>query len=239
MAIDTFNPISIKELALIDFSNLEKLLKEDYDIIDILNTIDSKEKMEQYLLSFSPFERYPYYKDYLPTLDYLKDVLDYPFEITENITSLVSSKIGKVEKLDLNIKYYKVEEYRKNIYPFSSDLYLSYINKTKFTDNEFNFNGNLYAGSTVGFIHSPNDGSSWVKSDGDYKTNLFSQKLKLNNTSVNILNTPYFHKQLFNDFNRSSGYGKYAGSAYLLINSLPFLDLEDKINFNEKPKSKS
>jgi hypothetical protein len=33
-------------------AHVEKLLKEDYDIIDILNTIDSKEKMEQYLLSF-------------------------------------------------------------------------------------------------------------------------------------------------------------------------------------------
>ena len=232
--INSFNTNSIIELAENEFENIKNSIKDNDELITLLkDKILSQSSLEEFMKSYSPFERYPYYKDYLPTIDYLKDVLDYPFEITENITSLTSSKIGKVEKLDLNLKDYKVEEYRKNIYPFSSDLYLSYINKTKYTDDEFNFNGNLYAGSTIGFIHSLNDGKSWIKSDEDYKTNLFSQKLKLNNTSVNILNTPYFHKQLFNDFNKSSVYGKYAGSAYLLINSLPFLDLEDKINFNE------
>ena len=53
-----------------------------------------------------------------------------------------------------------------------------------------------------------------------------------NTSSSSILNTPYFHKQLYSDFsNTTTNYGKYAGSAYLLLNSLPFKDLEDEFDF--------
>jgi hypothetical protein len=235
MAIDTFNNASIKELALIDFSNLEKLLKEDYDIIDILNTIDSKEKMEQYLLSFSPFERYPYVQDQLPTVEYVNQLLAKPFQIEEYTTSKKSGESGNLYKnLNSNLFSYLAEPYRTKIYPFNSEQYLSYIKKPKFEPQEFKFEGILQVNTKEGLISSPINSMFWVK-DG-YTTDIFARKLDLDTSdglfsSVNILNTPYFHKQLYNDLHKTSSYGKYAGSAYLLLNSLPFVDLDEMVNF--------
>ncbi|MEY4573137.1 MAG: hypothetical protein RLZ10_2415, partial [Bacteroidota bacterium] len=65
--------------------------------------------------------------------------------------------------------------------------------------------------------------------------NMFNYQLKIKeNEYVNILNTPYFHKQLYSDFTNGRSYGKYAGSAYLLLNSLPYKNLEDQITFFER-----
>jgi hypothetical protein len=225
---------TIQELAENEFENIKNSIKNNDEIITLLKEkIDSHLSLQKSMEEHSKFERYPYYKDYLPTIDYIKDILNFPFEISEYKKSEFSSKIGKNEKLNKNLKEYTPQSYRKNIYPFNSDEYLFYINKSSFTDEEFKFNGNLFAGGTDGFITSPISGKSWVKTNNGFRQNIFSQKLKINDTSVNILNTPYFHKQLYNDFNKISTYGKYAGSSYLLLNSLPFLDLEDEMNFDE------
>ena len=235
MAFDTFNNASIKELALIDFSNLEKLLKEDYDIIDILNTIDSKAKIEEYLLSFSPFERYPYVQDQLPTVEYINQLLATPFKIEEYTTSKKSGESGNLYKnLNSNLFSYLAEQYRTKIYPFSSEQYLTYIKKTKFEPQEFKFEGILQVNTKEGLVSSSINPLFWIK-DG-YTTDIFARKLDLDTSdslfsSVNILNTPYFHKQLYNDLHKTSSYGKYAGSAYLLLNSLPFVDLDEMVNF--------
>ena len=232
--IDSFTMDTIIELAENEFENIKNSIKLNDDIITLLkDKVDSHLTLQSIMKLYSPFERYSYYKDYLPSTDYIKDALGFPFEITEYKKILEPSKIGKNEKLNKNLKEYKPQYYRKNIYPFNSDEYLFYINKSKFSDEEFRFNGNLYAGSDDGFICSPVNAKSWVKLGGGYTQNIFQQKLKINNTSVNILNTPYFHKQLYNDFNKISSYGKYAGSSYLLLNSLPFCDLEDMLDFNE------
>jgi hypothetical protein len=232
--IDSFRLDTIQELAENEFENIKNSIKNNDEIITLLKEkIDSHLSLQKSMEEHSKFERYPYYKDYLPTIDYIKDILNFPFEISEYKKSVFSSKIGKNEKLNKNLKEYTPQSYRKNIYPFNSDEYLFYINKNSFTDEEFKFNGNLIAGSTDGFITSPINAKSWVKLGGGYTQNIFQQKLKINNTSVNILNTPYFHKQLYNDFNKVASYGKYAGSSYLLLNSLPFCDLEDMIDFNE------
>lgn len=72
----------------------------------------------------------------------------------------------------------------------------------------------------------------WIKPEyttGD-TINMFSQRLNVGINYTNILNTPYFHTQLHKEFHNQLDYGKYAGSAYLLLNSLPFYDLEDIIN---------
>ena len=43
--------------------------------------------------------------------------------------------------------------------------------------------------------------------------------------------------KLYKDFTNGKLYGKYAGSAYLLLNSLPYKNLEDTIIFNERMTS--
>ena len=65
---------------------------------DILNTIDSKAKIEDYLLSFSPFERYPYVQDQLPTVEYINQLLATPFKIEEYTTSKKSGESGNLYK---------------------------------------------------------------------------------------------------------------------------------------------
>jgi hypothetical protein len=191
--------------------------------------------MEQYLLSFSPFERYPYVQDQLPTVEYVNQLLAKPFQIEEYTTSKKSGESGNLYKnLNSNLFSYLAEPYRTKIYPFNSEQYLSYIKKPKFEPQEFKFEGILQVNTKEGLISSPINSMFWVK-DG-YTTDIFARKLDLDTSdglfsSVNILNTPYFHKQLYNDLHKTSSYGKYAGSAYLLLNSLPFVDLDEMVNF--------
>ena len=139
-----------------------------------------------------------------------------------------TDKSSSFSRLQAVLENYKVEDYRKNIYPFNSSEYLSYINKTSFEDS-LKFTNLFQIDTKLGFIRTPIEPKSWVKSE--YITNLFNQKLTVGNSDVNILNTPYFHEQLFNDYFTKSA-GKYVGSAYLLLNSLPFKDLEDTLTFS-------
>ena len=230
--IDSFNNESIKELANVEFEILQNLLKEDIDVIAVIKELNTQEKLRDKLRTTSQFERYPYYQDELPTTPYIQQFLNRPFNIEQysGSTTNVDSN-SKFTNLSDNILNYKVEDYRMNIYPFSSDEYLSYLNQPKLTSDNFKFDGILSVNTTEGLVVSYPKGSAfWIKDnlDGSWRENIFSQKLKVKNTYENILNTPYFHKQLFEDSKKTSLYGKYAGSAYLLLNSLPFKDLSDK-----------
>lgn len=231
---DSFDSDTLTELANIEFENIKEAVKEDNEIVAILSEkVKSQGDLVSLLKSYSPFERYPYYQDQLPTIPYIKDTIETPFLLENYSVSYKSPIPYSYEKLNKNLLEYTPEPYRKNIYPFNSTTYLSYLNQDKFTDDEFKFKGNLFVDTKEKFIISPRNPSTWVKSGAGYTENLFSQKIKINNTSTNILNTPYFHNQLFSDFNKTGSYGKYVGSAYLLLNSLPFYDLEDKISFDE------
>jgi dynein heavy chain len=92
---------------------------------------------------------------------------------------------------------------------------------------------NLYANEDMEAISSACRIECQKRKIPPTKLNIFSQKLTITGTTTeNILNTPYFHNQLYSDFGKSgSAYGRYAGSAYLLLNSLPFVELQDYVNF--------
>ena len=229
--IDTFNNETLRELSSTEYLNISDSFSEDNELITLLNQlVTGRVKLFELLKSFSAFERYPYYEDQIPTIQYIKDSLDSSHQISEynsNIKKLDDDK----PKLQFNLETYKTEEYRKHIYPFNSETYLSYINKKTFDESELNFKGLFSINSIDGFILTPNSSTSWFKT-GFVNKHLFSNKLKVNNTEAIILNTPYFHKQLYDDFLKTSSYGKYAGSAYLLLNSLPYLDLDDKIDLS-------
>lgn len=235
---DSFNSDTLTELAKIEFNNISKSINENDDLTVLLHDkITNRNELITNLESYSPYQRYPYYQDSLPTTDYLSKVIETPFKIEQYTQFSGISKDYQYTKLNDNLLNYILEDDRKYIYPFSSDLYLSYQNKTKdsFKSNVVKIDGNLKVDTLNGFICSPNSPKSWVKND--YTQNIFDQKLLIDNSSVNILNTPYFHKQLYSDFNNGLSYGKYVGSAYLLLNSLPFNDLEDEINFNNSGSS--
>ena len=231
-SFDSFNNNTLRELANIEFDNIKESTIDDLDIVAILKTsITSPSELDRFLLAYSQFERYPYKQDQLPTVDYLKDVIDNPFFI-EQYDASNNNRIddsSSYPKLTDNLVNYVAEPYRKSIYPFNSSLYLSYLNKTSFDDNNFKFKGDLAVNTKEGFICSTIDADTWIKNG--FKTNMFSNKLQIGSTYTNILNTPYFHNQLYSDFIKTSSKEKYVGSAYLLLNSLPFLDLEDTNRF--------
>ena len=233
--IDSFTDNSIIELANIEFENIKQSTVDDVDITSLLkDNIKTPEDLLSWLERVSQFERYPYFQDKLPTTPYLKEALDSPFKIEQY--GLPTTKLDDNKsygKLNDDLLNYTPLSYRKNIYPFNSNLYLSYINDTEFRDDNFKFNGTLKTNLKESFICSPVDAKKWVKSG--YETNLFSQKLTAVNTQTNILNTPYFHNQIYFDFLKTYPSGKYVGSAYLLLNSLPFLDLEDENRFGFSP----
>lgn len=229
---DSFNDETLTELAKKEFENIQESIKEDDELRlllkdKIINEIELRNNLEL----VSPHEKYPYYQDNLPTTPYLINTINYPIKIEKYVNLNTPRKNSEnYPQLINNLINYTPEPYRKNIYPFNSSLYLSYIDKEKFNDDEFKFRGILNLNIKEGFISSPINPNAYV--NNGYNTNLFTQNLELGNIDINILNTSYFHNQLYSDFTKVGSYGKYVGSSYLLINSLPFLDLEDNISFD-------
>jgi hypothetical protein len=235
--VDSFSPTVLRELAEIEFGMIQEIAGEELDVIDILkNYIKSKDDLIEYMLKLSPYERYPYYEDWLPTTNYIKEVITTPFKIEQYYegSSVKSFDLTPYEKLDNFLINYTPEIYRKNIFPFNSNTYLDYIEKDGFSDDEFKFEGVFRVGND--FISTPFDRFNWIKPpyfDLSDTFNMFTRSLRVGTNLTNILNTPYFHKQLYSDFTKTSSFGKYAGSAYLLLNSLPYYDLKDEITFSK------
>ena len=250
---DSFNSSTIIELANIEFENIKESISEDPDVISILkNNIKSIDDFINKLKGLSTYQRYPYLKDQLPTVPYIISLISKPYNIEQySLTSISGDTInGNPPNKNVDSDYPKLTEEildytpqleNTKLYPYNSKLYLNYLNKTAFNfPDDFKLYGNIKVDTSNGFITSFIEPKSWVKYP--FVNNIFSNKLNISSTSsCSILNTPYFHKQLFNDFNNSKTIGKYAGSAYLFLNSLPFKDIEDYILFSgdgvKTPKS--
>lgn len=260
--LDSFNHDYLNKLAIDEAENIKQAIQGDSDLINLVKKIDSVEDLlstsvntatdpnnndgtifSGLLPGLSPFERFTYLRDNLPTVPYLQTSLNFPFLIE----SAAESKKYKEQHLEYKdnynnyLKNYIPEDYRTNIYPFNSSTYLSYLKKDAFTVEDLKFEGNgktgLFSIDTVeGYINispeSSNYSSFWVK-DG-YEKNLFTNKLTIEDTEFNVLNTPYFHNQLLADFFKSEKRTKFTGSSYLLLNSLPFKDLDEKITIDGK-----
>jgi hypothetical protein len=234
--IDSFSAKAIGELVDIEYETIKEVVANEPDVIDMLKTsVKSTSDMFRLMSRLSPFERSQYLKDSIPTQGYIKDLLDSPFDIKQYEIKNKSKNENRYETLNNELLNYTPESHRKNIYPFNSDIYKTYMGNKEISDDDFKFKGILSINPEKGFISSPISTYAWVKSkfrNNSESNNLFTNTLTISpSLDEHILNTPYFHKQLYSDFGKSNSFGKYVGSAYLLINSLPFLDLSDKITF--------
>lgn len=243
--LNSFNYTSIQELADKEFENIRENTTEEISLIRFLNSLSgTTNEFKEILYRIAPFEKYSYYVDNIPTTSYISDFYVKSHKI-EKYTNTVSKDDNSLyPKLQSNLIGYKSEEYRKNIFPFTSDLYSQYLNNddksvSGFTKQDLEFNGELQVNTKEGFISSPINPQFWV--NDLYKDNIFSQRLSIDNvTSSHILNTPYFHKQLYGEFHSEKpSFGKYVGSAYLLLNSLPFVELSEMVNFGISSKRPS
>jgi len=241
-SFNAFSNDTIQQLAEIEFKNLKAQIEGDFDIVDILKSnIKDVPSLKKYMKGLSAFDRWPYYQDQLPTVSYIKDALSQDFTIEKYIYPNVKNLNfdGEYGKLSYDLSNYKPEPYRLSLYPFNSSTYLSYLNITEYKDSELLLNNMLKVNTIDAFITSAVNTKMWVKKD--YQENLFTQTMDFqdisgNTISKHILNTPYFHKQLYKDFTKSSIDEKYVGSAYLLLNSLPFIDLDEKTVPNDSAK---
>lgn len=244
---DSYSDDYLRIMADEEFKNIQEVLRDETDLVDFLQKINdvndlinttnvsgNQVKYQGHLFTLSPYERFNYFKDNLPTVEYIKSVINQPFkfEAYENNTVNKGDLGDSVLTFDKELLNYEPENYRMKIYPFNSDLYLGYINKTTFGRENFKFNGIFKIDSTQGFTTSPLNPKAWVKGDSN---NMFNRDISIGGNSVNMLNTPYFHNQLVSDFTKTTKYGKFTGSAYLLLNSLGFVDLDDTINFGNNP----
>jgi len=234
--VDSFDYSTLKELSDVEFINIKNSIVEDTEIINILSKdITSVNILTQKLSEYSPFERYPFYQDELSTIPYIKDSINVPYKIVENSSINKNIITQKYDNLKKQLSTYKAESYRKNIYPFNSDLYLSYLKQNSYTDDELKFTNQFVVDITDSLIQT-SDSVNYVKSK--YTINMFDNKLKINNTNVNLLNTSFFHRQIYYDFIKQSSIGKYVASSYLLLNSLPFIDLDEIVSIGGDTVSK-
>ena len=232
-SFDSFNfENGLKTIYQKEFETIDSCTKDDIDLREMLSTqIRSINNLQDQLKLASPNDRYVFFRDRLPTVDYIKELVDSDFELSE-YKKADTSQISDNTYVDLqtNLDSYKIEDYRLNIYPFNSDLYTTYLGK-HIDNTHFNFTNILKVNEYNNFINSPVESKAWIK-DG-YTKNLFVNAMSFGDLSRNMLNTPYFHKQLFSDFMKGGVEERYVGSAYLLLNSLPFKDLDDTIIFND------
>lgn len=223
---DSFNQNTIKEMALNEFDSLKETIAGEITITELLkNNIFTYNDLIELMTNFAPIDNLQYYKDAIPTTNYITDLNSAFFlETFDKTISVNATNDEKYEKLKENLNAYVAEDFRQKIYPFNSTEYLSYIGKT--IPDTLRFNGTNMFNTSVGdtLISTPIDANMWKK---EGYNNLFSQALSVDTLTTNILNTPYFHKQLYSDFEKPTTYGRYAGSAYLLLNSMPLKDLED------------
>ena len=256
MLNDTFNTEkSIKELAELEFQTIQTMVEGDSFVVDILKEVSSLNQLQSKMESFSPFERKPYYNDGIATVPYISDNVSESFKLQDYSPDALDSAdmSEEYEKLKLNLVEYNTDstkigsntiEYRTNIYPFNSTTYLGYIDKTSITKNDINLKGIFDVKTTKGLIQTPVNSEAWVR-DLNGQDNLFSGLNSYadigdsnNNKLSSIINTPYFHKSLFNDFFGTNSSGKYKSSAYLLLNSLPYHDLDMEIELEEGKKTR-
>ena len=247
---------TIANLTDIELDNITHAFNEDYVISSTLQTINgfsttntTKEtvgnSLDQLLKFYSPNEKYQYYKDNLFTNEYIKYSINNPFKVEQNVIVLNTPDNGMIyDKLNTTLNNYTPPivpnatniinaSYRNFIYPFNSPTYLSYLGQTKVDISDMQLNGTFSVDTkNGGFISSPSYVLGWVNDTA----NLFSKKLILDGTnSIHLLNTPFFHNQLLKDFTHNKSYGRYAGSAYLFLNSLQFKDLQDLIMLSDQP----
>lgn len=235
---------TIHELANQEFLTLKKMVEEDFFVVDILKRATTLRELQSLMQSFSPFERQPYFDDGIATVPYISDNINEPYRITDYKSEDEDQKDSanmsdEYPKLSDNLTNYDVEDYRLKMYPFNSDTYLGYIDQPNFTKNEINLKNTFQVDTSKGFIRTPIDIESWSLE----KENLFNSYYSFftigdgsNDKISGILNTPYFHKSLFEDFFRTNSFGKYKKSAYLLLNSLPYHDLDRQIEFTKGNK---
>lgn len=241
--IDSYDSDILKKLAKLESSTINKFVKNESDISAVFfNEIKTVGDLKSSLEKYSENKRYPYFLDSVPTIEYIDKCLTTPFSIEENthITSNPASNNDEYREINdlIQKSAYTPEVYRSYVYPFSSDEYLKYVQETP-TTNKFKIKGVMKINSSNEFMSVDANPKMWVKQEhitGD-TINMFSQRLNIGDNYTNILNTPYFHIQLHEDFHNQLDYGKYAGSAYLLLNSLPFYDLEDIINIGTDLKN--
>jgi hypothetical protein len=245
--VDSYSIDALRSLVDSEFETIKDILANESDISNVLSSdqMNTVDKFKEMLLKVSPFERYEFYKESLPTTEYLKTLSVNSFKVEQYKNTLNLKKDYKsYENLSKFIRNYKPEEYRYNIYPFNSDLYLSYINIEKENiKNELDLDGAISLNQSQGYLTSTYSNLHWVLDDYAFFTkdvNLFSQKLKIDgNKSTSILNTPYFHKQLYSEHSKTINYAKYVGSSYLLLNSLPFFELSDIVPLKNSQDSTS
>ena len=240
LTVDSYSNDTIKELANIEFQNILESVSGDNNLRILLKeNIGSKTDLLSQLKKIAPFENYNYYLDSIPTTDYLKSFYSQSYTIEQYSRSNLFNDEKSYEKLKNNILNYRVEDYRTNIYPFNSSEYLTYLSANgetveKFGIENFTYQGFLEIDTTQGLVSGLKDSNFWVKSN--YNQDLFSMPIKVGDNETNILNTPYFHKQLYADFMDTTvngSKGKYTASTYLFLNSLPFVDLDDVVDYKD------
>lgn len=231
-SVSPFDGNSIIELADVEYSNLKDQIGYDIDVIETLkrNIKDVSRLLSQ---MESSVERYQYYLDQTPTTPYIQEGINNDFKIEKYSPSSDRTKgtNNDYKKVQEFLKQYKAENYRSDIYPFNSTTYNTYLSNG-FNKSSLNLNNILQVNAPTEFISSPFDADMWIKEG--YQSNMFLNKLTVGGLSRHILNTPYFHKQLYNDFIKDQSVEKYVGSAYLFLNSLPYKDLDDIITYDGK-----
>lgn len=218
---NNFDNNILNSLLNLEYDNIVNSIGEDQEIILVLKTLFESnipemdnlsfiDKFKYMLKSYSPYERSLYMDEWIPTTGYIKDNIGFRFN-EKNDGYLYNEKI--VETINTDFKKYKTDSLSELKYPYNEVGY-------KKSDNE-NVNKFFTIKNGDDFLSVEKNNSLW-----------FDDSNVINTKDKNILNTSLFHQQLFSDFHKNTSRGKYIGSAYLFLNTLPLKNLKSEITLN-------
>lgn len=218
---NTFDSNVINEITNIEKQNIEIVSSQLGNEIDKLKNVRNFEDFIQ-KLTFNT--KTNFYSEYNDNIFVNTEQPEFTLDFTFSNKNIISDEYEYYAKF---LKNYKSKDYRLDLYPFKTQKFLSYIEKSNFSINELTFH-NIFKIDNVHFVTTNIEFKDWVKTGN---TNILQKKLLIkDNLGENILNTPYFHKKLFEDINRTNVLGKYVSSAYLFLNSLAFKNFHERIN---------
>lgn len=208
-----------------EINNISSIFRYNQYVLDEIKKVSTPSEFLNLLGKLSN-KRIFSLNESIPTTNYIEESLSVNYKLEYLKDSSPINFIGNNEDVNKVLSGYEPKNYRANLFPFSSEKYLGYLNKSSFTTSDLTPYNNISIKSINQFIETPNMPENWYDNKNQTKYNTFKNNLS-------VLNTDLFHYQLFNDFNNNQS---YVGSAYLLLNSLSFYDLQDYLKFGDNNK---
>jgi hypothetical protein len=227
------NFASIRQLGHVEADNVKQSITGVIELEQKLKANRNLATLKNELFRLSPFKRWENTKDDIFTTTYLQATQETDFDLFEisGDTQLSSAQYAQYSDVASELQS-SSGDYVKNLYPFNSKKFYEQLQDKStgslLNSSDFSVNEILKIDNTHGLISNNLTIDNWYFGE---KENIFKDSnIFLSGNTISIYNTPYFTNALLKDM----ADGTYRRTAYLFLNSLPFINLYNKFVGTDK-----